>query len=192
MGTDAVVPGRAVECPVCGERFAETPAQCFRCETDLTAWWPLHGALVAMAAAVVPVTEDPTARVAPPAPLLRTRVGAPAVALVVGLMAGGLFPGRPGGTQPIPASPPRPERSVPPVRPATHPPEARLAAPSTTVRYVVQRGDSLWRIAAALKGDARRWPDLVAAAGSKTPTTTLRPGQELRIEVASTESEPGP
>jgi nucleoid-associated protein YgaU len=60
------------------------------------------------------------------------------------------------------------------------------------VRYVVQRGDSLWRIAAALKGDARRWPDLVAAAGSKTPTTTLRPGQELRIEVASTESEPGP
>jgi nucleoid-associated protein YgaU len=45
------------------------------------------------------------------------------------------------------------------------------------VSYRVQRGDSLWRIAASLTGDGRRWrelwPQLDAAAGRITPGTVL-------------------
>ena len=63
-------------------------------------------------------------------------------------------------------------------------PRQRAAA---SVRYVVQPGDSLWRIAAALKGDARRWPELLAGSAGVDPAR-LRPGQELR----GSSYDPGP
>jgi nucleoid-associated protein YgaU len=52
------------------------------------------------------------------------------------------------------------------------------------VRYVVQPGDSLWRIAAALKGDARRWPELLAESEG-VDAARLRPGQELQLTLDS-------
>jgi nucleoid-associated protein YgaU len=75
-------------------------------------------------------------------------------------------------TAPVPARPVRP-------RPA---PDAPPAAAST-VRYVVQRGDSLWRIAAALQGDGARWPELVVGEDAIDPER-LVPGQELRLRLA--------
>jgi hypothetical protein len=47
---------------------------------------------------------------------------------------------------------------------------------------VVQPGDSLWRIAASLKGDGRRWPELLAGDEGFDPAR-LRPGQELRLRL---------
>ncbi len=84
-------------------------------------------------------------------------------------------------TRPV-ADPPRP----PPLKVAAAPAPTPKPAP-LTVRYVVQPGDSLWRIAAALKGDARRWPELLARGDGVDPAR-LRPGQELRLVLEETSS----
>jgi membrane-bound lytic murein transglycosylase D len=59
------------------------------------------------------------------------------------------------------------------------PAPSRSAAGSGTVKYVVQRGDSLWSIARKYKvkvNDLRSWNDL----GSNS---LLHPGQSIRIEL---------
>ncbi len=61
-------------------------------------------------------------------------------------------------------------------RPA--PPGPSPASPAV-VRYRVQRGDSLWRVAAAVTGDGRRWKDLWPDRASATP---LRAGEVLVID----------
>jgi sulfite exporter TauE/SafE/copper chaperone CopZ/LysM repeat protein len=53
-------------------------------------------------------------------------------------------------------------------------------APATRKTYVVQRGDTLARIAARDYGDARRWRD-IAAANPGLRTKTLTPGQLLNL-----------
>ena len=206
MGTEAA----AVECPVCGEGFREAPARCFRCETDLSHWWPLDeslrglGSVVAPAPVVVPprvvlpaaaVQEvaDVAVEVGPGvvAPETGTRAQRRAWLMPVVLMAGlgGALLLHLESSRPPVVAPPivtplkaRPEPVAPPPASLTEAPAAPKVRPTRTVRYVVQPGDSLWRIAAALKGDARRWPELLAG-GSGVDPARLRPGQELRLVV---------
>jgi nucleoid-associated protein YgaU len=166
-----------VACPVCGERFPEPPGRCFRCETDLGRWWPLDASLQALAAAATPRPAPASSDgVAPWAPRLRAMMG-PAL-LIGGLLGAVLL---------------HLETTQPPVAPLTAPVPARPARPlpapdappdpASTVRYVVQRGDSLWRIAAALQGDGARWPELVVGDDAIDPER-LVPGQELRLRLA--------
>ena len=175
-----------MDCPVCGEGFREPPARCFRCETDLSLWWALDESLrvLCRVAPAMPLSAVHDAAGVEPSPrrrrTRRRRVWVAPLLLVSGLggalwlhletsrppadVPSGLTPSK---SAPVPVTP---SKSVPPAAPA----------PRRTVRYVVQPGDSLWRIAAALKGDARRWPELLAGSARVDPAR-LRPGQELRF-----------
>lgn len=190
----------AVECPVCGETFREVPARCFRCETDLSHWWPLDESLrvlggaamaapVAVAPAAAAVAEVAEVAVAPAVVASETGTAAKGrrawvlpVVLIAGL--GGalrlhLESSRPTVEGPASGGPPKP-RPTPGAEsraPSAVASLAPRAASPRTLRYVVQPGDSLWRIAAALKGDARRWPELLEGRG--VDPARLRPGQEL-------------
>src|SRR5512144_607359 len=67
MATEA----RAVACPVCGESFAAPTARCFRCETDLSLWWPLEDSLEALARIPTDVARAATSAEAPRGPRRR-------------------------------------------------------------------------------------------------------------------------
>jgi len=196
--------GASTSCPVCGEAFRDAPARCFRCESDLELWWPLDESLRALEGETFPMVG--ARRPGPAGRRLRRWAGrnvgwlVPA-ALMAGL-AGALWlsldstrrprAGLPDDSSldtPRAAPSSKPARSVAaPVAATDVAPAVRSATPpgpaSRTIRYRVQAGDSLWRIAAALKGDARRWPELLAG-GEVTEPGRLRPGQELRLVVES-------
>jgi nucleoid-associated protein YgaU len=188
----------AIVCPVCGEAFAQPafaqpPARCFRCETDLTQWWPLDQAIRALG----PLAATPAPPSSPPAVGARRRTGrrgwknwgVPAL-LVAGLL-GALWltlesTRRPEDRLPARGVPGPTTAAQAPVRSPVPPTPVAVAATPTrtrrTLRYVVQPGDSLWRIAAALKGDGARWPDLVPR-GERMDPSRLRPGQELSLVI---------
>jgi LysM domain len=187
--------GGGIECPVCGEGFREKPSRCFRCESDLELWWPLHESLQALDGLAVPVSVPATSGRTASRWLLwpsRNAGWLMPVVLLAGLAGAAWLslestrPVAEGSRSDAPTKPrPRPVAPEPDVAPV--PPSAILAVASPaplprTIRYVVQPGDSLWRIAAALKGDARRWPELVAS-GQPVDPARLQPGQELRIVV---------
>ena len=104
-------------------------------------------------------------------------------------------PVRPGG--PRPGGPSRPGRPQPPskealderigqMRDRIERMEARQAAvPAAEEKpqiYVVKAGDSLSKIAKALLGDAKRWPEILEANKDKIKDAdAIRPGQELVI-----------
>ena len=179
--------------PVCGESFREAPARCFRCESDLELWWPLDESLRALEGESFPVPAAVVSGAAGVGRWFQRNVGwLVPVALLAGL-AGALWLSlestrRPAEELTAASSGGTPRRAVPPkpvataeVAPAAGP-TAAAAPVARTIRYVVQPGDSLWRIAAALKGDARRWPELLANASAVDPAR-LRPGQELLLVV---------
>jgi nucleoid-associated protein YgaU len=72
---------------------------------------------------------------------------------------------------------PEPPHTALPAAPSRAPAAvaARAGSPAP-LRYTVQRGDSPWRIAAALTGDGRRWRELWAS-----PAPTLHPGMVLEL-----------
>jgi nucleoid-associated protein YgaU len=175
----------AAECPVCGEGFREAPARCFRCETDLSLWWPLDESLRIMGRAPVAAPVVDEAAVRERARVLKRWKKRAKGWLMPILLLGGLV-----GVAWLSLESTRPRSDGPrsglaspvPV-PVQSPKPAPAATPMSlprTVRYVVQPGDSLWRIAAALKGDARRWPELLGENGGVDPAR-LQPGQELRL-----------
>ena len=141
-------------CPVCGEAFEDRPPSCFRCETPLGSWWRLEDELQGLEA------RPPAGALGPW--LLAGTLGLAGLGLAVASWPG-----------PRPAEPP-PERSSPAAVPASPSP-----APPRRVRYVVQRGDSPWRIAAALTGEGRRWRELFP-----DPAPVLVPGMPLELPVA--------
>ena len=55
-----------------------------------------------------------------------------------------------------------------------------LGAPNAGSAYVVQKGDSLWRIAEKTLGDGRRWKELAALNNVRNPDL-IRPGQVIRL-----------
>jgi LysM repeat protein len=176
VATDAA----AVECPVCGEGFKEAPARCFRCETDLSLWWPLDESLLVLSRAAPPVASS-----GPDDAAARERAGARwGWIILLGGLAGALWlhleSTRPPSHE-AHGKPPAQARALP-----VAPPSVLAVPPSPrTVRYVVQPGDSLWRIAAALKGDPRRWPELIGERDGLDPAR-LQPGQELVLVLDGT------
>jgi hypothetical protein len=157
--TEVSAPAAVVPCPVCTEPLEGRPERCFRCETALGPWWgfeealsstELGGRAVANAPVSVPVPKSAAA------PDLTARQAFGLVAVIAALVGTFIY-----GTMPITRSidsavPAVPVTTVPP------PPAPSLSPPPATqvVHYRVQRGDSLWRIAAAFTGDGRRWKDL--------------------------------
>ena len=140
----------ATPCPVCAEPLTERPERCFRCETPLGAWWGFEAALGEEAAA--PSASSPARN---PQRVAFFSLLAASVALAGGVVAFWQSPPE------APAEAARP--SVIPSAPAPRPSPVGVAsppAPPHVVRYRVQRGDSLWRVAAALTGDGRRWKEL--------------------------------
>jgi LysM domain-containing protein len=132
---------RAEPCPVCAEPLVGRPPRCFRCETVLGPWWELEQALGSM---------EPGG---PAAPLPASRGwSAVLVAVAVGALLGAA------GLTMVRRAPAR-EAAAPSPTPLP-PTPAPLLPPSRLIDYRVQRGDSLWRIAAAVTGDGHRWREL--------------------------------
>jgi hypothetical protein len=147
---------------VCREPLGGQPDRCFRCETRLGPWWELEGALAESAAPAV-APQIPLARPRPSASLLAVAVAA---SLVLGLVAGFGLRAAPargvvaavesapvGSAEPM-ATPALSQHSPAPIA------ERPTTASPRRVTYRAQRGDSLWRIAAAVTGDGRRWREL--------------------------------
>lgn len=173
--------GRGAQCPVCGEAFREAPARCFRCESDLELWWPLDESLRALDGEAFPASVAARPGVVTVRRWLQRNLGWLVPVVLLAGLGGALWLSLESTRQPVvpmPVAIPAVRRSVGPAAPT--PPPASV--PARTIRYVVQPGDSLWRIAAALKGDARRWPELLAKAREVDPAR-LRPGQELLLTV---------
>jgi hypothetical protein len=146
-------------CPVCEEPLPGRPATCFRCETPLAQWWSFDEALTQAR-----LPARPTVAGRRPAWV----AGAALVAMAFGIAAAVVSTRKP----PAPVAL-APTAAVAPAAPSDAPRES----PPARISYRVQRGDSLWRIAASLTGDGRRWRELwpqhEAAAGRIAPGTVL-------------------
>jgi hypothetical protein len=163
-------PGAAVACPVCHEPLLGRPARCFRCETPLGQWWSFEDALGA-------VRPAPAPRRAGGVPgWLAGAVIAGEILFFVGIGVGIMRDPTSTAVAPV-AAPPRAPLAV-----AARPKASAPREPSpAVVRYRVQRGDSLWRIAAAFTGEGHRWRELWPqhARGHGT----VRAGEVLEVEM---------
>ncbi len=167
---------------MCAEPLAARAERCFRCETPLAGWWRFEEALASVGggtSAAAPAISAPAVAGQPSrgdGKWLGFAILLGGGALVGALATGAWMsrnekPGEEVATRPSPtrvaaesagtvsAPAPDPPRSAPPLR------------------YRVQRGDSLWRIAAALTGDGRRWRDLWPGRSSET----VRAGEWLEV-----------
>jgi nucleoid-associated protein YgaU len=133
---------------MCAESLEGVPERCFRCETPLADWWRFEEALGRLPAAGTPTRPPPGARV-------RDAVIGALVA-AAGLIAAMAALGPDRNTPPSGAA----AGAAPVVVTVAPPSPAPRAAPAAVVRYHVQHGDSLSRIAARLTGDGRRWREL--------------------------------
>jgi nucleoid-associated protein YgaU len=164
---------------VCSEALSEPAEQCFRCETPLAAWWPFEDT-----ARAVDATRGENLALRQMALSERRRpVASLAIAFGLGsavaLSIARWMEAPPPGAAIAPASlvaAPSPEAHGPSTRAA--PATRTVSGVPTLVTYRVQRGDSLWRIAAALTGDGGRWRALFP---SHDPSRPLRPGATLSI-----------
>ena len=161
-------------CPVCSEPLPDRPDRCFRCETPLRPWWPFEDALSTSSRQPQALSLQP-ATVASPS-RSRARTLGTGLALVMGGAVLGFL-----GRSPDRPDPPRPSRPSPPALTHIPSPSPRPASP-TTITYRVQRGDSLWRIAAALTGEGSRWREL----WPDRPDHPLLPGTLLEVPSACT------
>jgi hypothetical protein len=140
-------------CPVCDEPLTARAERCFRCETPLTAWWAFDAALAGI--------ETPSI----PAPVPRPPTRAWTAIAVLAFVLGGAMVAAIGGQRR--AGEPVAPSNGPAIAPLVAAPiaEAPSRAAPAQVHYRVQCGDSLWRVAAALTGDGRRWTELWPQAG---------------------------
>ena len=165
-------PGGPAPCPVCGEPLDGRPERCFRCETPLARWWGFEEALatVGQGAAHVP---------SPPGAASQRRVAMVSVLAVAAVLVGGGagFWLGPGHAEEV-AAPPSTAAPAPPV-----PAPAPSAARTQVIRYRVQRGDSLWRIAASLAGDGRRWRELFPEQANAAAPIAV--GSVLEVDLAA-------
>ena len=151
-----------VPCPVCTEPLTGRPERCFRCETALGAWWGFEEALSGTelgGARPVAVPVDVNVPESVPPPPARIRLAlfsalAVAAALAVGFVS--FHATKVERPVSVVEAPTAPVATLP--TPAPDPPPSRAA--SQVVHYRVQRGDSLWRIAASLTGDGSKWKEL--------------------------------
>jgi hypothetical protein len=158
----------AYACPVCETPLEEALPRCFRCETPLARWWPLEEALNAAETAA---TRRRYLR----------HLALVVVSLFFGYSVSALWPNTPPASLPAIASPP--PSTLAGVRvPAPDP-------PPRVIRYRVQRGDSLWRIAAALTGDGRNWKELWPEYEGKE--LALLPGSVLTCRMSENSASPG-
>ena len=160
MATDAR------RCPVCSEPYDTPPAECFRCETPLSSWWPF---------------EDAALR---SQPSRGPRILPIAIAAILGLLVAAVALRVMTGTAPAPVAM-VPPVTAPPASAAVEAvpvaePRATAPPPPASLTYRVQPGDSLWRIAAALTGDGRNWTSLWPAADAARP---LAVGTVLQVPI---------
>jgi hypothetical protein len=181
----AAAPAQPTPCPVCAEPLEGRPERCFRCETSLGAWWGFEEALAETELGLKPVVNvnvpvpvpvpEPVAVLSPP----RNRAPLYALAALAAVLVGGFIV----LTRPVER---RVESAVFATPVTTLPPPASAEptpppAPQV-IRYRVQRGDSLWRIAASLTGDGHCWRALwPQRTDAETP---LRVGSVLDVDLA--------
>ena len=157
-------------CPVCDHDLGTRSASCFRCEADLSRWWPLEDALTS--ALPTPVAE------AAPRPRRAPWLVLAAVAVAGAALGRASVPGPPSAPVAVALAPAGPAAVVPaPTAPAAVAPPSVGDPLPVRLTWHVQRGDSPWRIAAALTGDGRRWPEITGA------SPPLRAGSTLRLDV---------
>jgi hypothetical protein len=190
-----------VVCPVCDEPFRDRPTRCFRCGTNLQEWWPLEELLNNEEIVTVVATK-------PPPEASRRALWILIIVVTICAVSAGFFAGRFAlrptdlTTHPLSSAriaPPLPETtSVPPpesssalipgARPEPTPiprvpqvvPEASANGEDERVlRYRVQKGDSAWRVAAALTGHGQNWQFLWPELKSKP----VQVGSVLEVRV---------
>ena len=148
-------------CPVCEEPLPGRPERCFRCETPLAPWWAFEDAL----------RQVGTPAAAPPARGRDRTLIAGAALMVMAVVIAAVVIATRRPAAPVALAPSGT------IAPASPPPAGPAEARAGTFSYRVQRGDSLWRIAASLTGDGRRWrelwPEHENAAGRIAPGTVL-------------------
>lgn len=169
-------------CPVCDEALEKQAERCFRCGNILADWWPLENTIQELK----DVDErDTTAFVIPGA---KTQVSWPWVAAIfaLGILIGQVGPlatllwegkGKP------------PQRSIetgarPPVAPAGA--QAPTVLRNPIIRYRVQKGDSLWRIAASVTGEGGNWENIWPEL--KGATATLQRGTWIDLDTSRIEA----
>jgi hypothetical protein len=189
--TDGAAAPARVACPVCSEPLEGRPQRCFRCETRLSAWWGFEEALGQAAGGVTTLAPAPARHTGVP-PLIAAGVVAAEVlffAWVVLRDPGQGAPrptARPRGAPRTASAPASRPPAPPPARPAG---EAGSSDPGPApIRYRVQPGDSLSRIAASLTGDARRWRELWPERASGD--TRIRAGTVLEVDLGRLHAPP--
>ncbi len=168
-------------CPVCDEPFRDRPSRCFRCGTNLKEWWPLEELLTGPETLSVVPTALPSRKA------YRRKVWIFFVAVIICVGSAGILFGRfalkpkdlstptiptTHVTPPLPPTPfatPQEPTPVPTTQLRPEPASIPLAIPQVkpeiggggegerVLRYRVQKGDSAWRIAAALTGAGQNW-----------------------------------
>jgi hypothetical protein len=146
-------------CPVCDEVLSERTAKCFRCDTKLEDWWPLEEVLVA---------GRP-----------RSRFAWAFVAMAIGVVMGTLGPVL-WWMEVVSVETPG-VASVSVEKKVDVNDGALRSEPATLIQYRVQRGDSLWRVAAALTGRGSDWVELWPE--YRGHEKRLMPGSVLEIPV---------
>jgi hypothetical protein len=155
-------------CPYCGEPLKDRPAQCFRCETDLRAWWVFERSAEHIHSGLQASIPSEDRKTSGKKVSLLLVFGISMFSLALGLVIPQVF-----------------KKNTVPFQPL--PPPVENKAEIQKIRYIVQPGDSLWRISSAFTGEGNRWkqlwPDLVPIANR------LQPGMILEIPVTGVDQE---
>lgn len=171
MATD---PGKA-GCPVCTEPLDRGAGRCFRCESDLAAWWPFEEKLGSLPNPRLASTIE-TRRPVQSHPLVW--IAAVLAAGVAGLSLGlGLNQASRGVA--IKGPPTESTAAAPALLAPTAPPVAGRPE-ERAIKIVVQKGDSLWRLAKTLTGRGESWGDLWPNT-SPVQARSLVEGTELTV-----------
>lgn len=158
-------------CPVCEEPLTERAPRCFRCESSLREWWPLEGALLDLGSG-----------------RRERHLLWPAAALVLAVTGGFVLGTLAASWRQFESRDAQTPETLPARASVTSRPEPP-AAVARVLRYHVQTGDSLWRIAAALSGEGKNWERLWPEMRGRSPV--LRPGATLELDthaIAAAES----
>ena len=168
-------------CPVCNEPLQRETSRCFRCESDLTPWWRFERTLsVAEIASPTRVVNDQSGGRSQQALWLSSLLGAAFLGLLLGMSV------NPNSTkqrnasasmQPAIATAPQP-----PPDPRSAPSPTEDSANESTIKLVVQEGDSLWRLAKTLTGRGDSWQQLWPDT-SEAQARSLVAGTQLTVRL---------
>ena len=132
-------------CPVCEEPLERAVDKCFRCQTELNAWWPLEASIQAKTFGELEKSKRSLW-----IPVVAAFLGGIAVYLALAMWLSGAGPGSAEEAASVSLEAPADFGGGGESRRNEIPKDTDKPRVET-IYYRVQKGDSMWRIAAALK-----------------------------------------